>query len=177
MTITVLAQPTVGVTSHSYPLVRPGGLFLVLVGLAIVSGALYPRYRVGLLGGGLIIASAVTVLATSRLVLGLGRPTRFQVVALSVAVILEMVLIPLALLATRHRDESARWLAVFFVVGLHFLPMSVAFGPVVIALGVASMLNAGVGLWPSFRAKLQPLWLTDGLLKVTAGMIMIFGVV
>jgi hypothetical protein len=164
------------IAEYPYPLARPGGLFLVLAGAAIVSGALFPRYRVALLGGGLLIASAATALATPRLILGLGRPTHFQVLALFSAVLLEAVTIPLAVRATRHRDECARWLAVFFVVGLHFLPMGVAFGPLAVALGLAIMLNAGVGLWRSSRATLRPLWLTDGLLKVTAGMMMLLDV-
>ena len=176
MTIFVLAQPSVGLTSHAYPLLRAGGLFLVVTGIAMVSGAFSSRFRVGLLGGGLVLASVVTAVAAPRLVSGLGRPSRLQLVALSAALILEAVLIPLAVRATRRRDERTRWLAVFFVVGLHFLPMSVAFGPVVLALGLAIMLNAGVGLGRSSRIELQSLWLTDGLLKVAAGVTMILGV-
>ena len=62
------------------------------------------------------------------------------------------------------------------MVGLHFLPMAVAFGPVVLVLGLAIMLNTTVGLWRLTGMNLQFLWLTDGLLKVTAGVMMLLGV-
>jgi len=176
VTISALVQPLGGSRSHPYPLVCAGGLFLVLVGIAIVSGALYSRWRVGFLGGGLIVASVATAVATPRLVSGLGAPSRSQIVALSAAVIVEAILIPLAVRATRHRGERTRWLVVFFMVGLHFLPMAVAFGPVVLVLGLAIMLNTTVGLWRLTGMNLQFLWLTDGLLKVTAGVMMLLGV-
>jgi hypothetical protein len=54
--------------------------------------------------------------------------------------------------------------------------LEAAFGPIVSVLGLAIMLNAGVGLGRSSRIKLQCLWLTDGLLKVTDGVMLIFGV-
>src|SRR5262245_6930560 len=123
-----------------------------------------------------MIAAAATALAAPGLVAGLGRPTRFQIVALSAALILEAIAIPLAVRGTRNRGERTLWLTVLFVVGLHFIPMAVAFGPVVLVLGLAVMINAGFGLWGSSRVRWEALWLTDGLLKVTAGVMMLCGV-
>ena len=164
-----------GLLIHPYPLVRSGGLFLLVVGIALVAGAFHSRWRVGLLAGGVAIATVVTAVATPTLVSGLGRPSRFQIVVLVGAVVLEAALIPLGLHATRQRGWSTRWLTVFFMVGLHFLPMAVAFGPVMLLLGLALMLNAGIGLWKTSVIELQHSWLADGLLKVTAGVIMMFG--
>ncbi len=169
-------QEHTGLLSHPYPLVRAGGLFLLVVGSALVSGAIHWRWRVGLLAGGVAIATLVTTVATPTLVSGLARPSHSQLIALCAAVLLQALLIPLSLHATRNRDSSARWLTVFFVVGLHFLPMAVAFGPVVMVLGLAIMLNAGIGLWKPSEIDLRHSWLADGLLKVAAGIMMMLGV-
>ena len=37
------------------------------------------------------------------------------------------------------------------------------------------MLNAGIGLWKKSAIELRTYWLTDGLLKVAAGVIMMLG--
>ena len=161
---------------HPYPLARAAGLFLLVVGSALVAGALHWRWRVGLLAGGAAIATLVTAVATPALVSGLGRPSHLQLIALCAAVLLQAVLLPLSLYATRRRDWSARWLTVLFVVGLHFLPMAVAFGPVVLVLGLAIMLNAGIGLWKPSAIDLRHSWMADGLLKLAAGIVMVLGV-
>ncbi len=176
MTEAALLQEQVGLPSYPYPLVRAGGLFLLIVGSALVAGAVHSRWRVGLLAAGVAIAKLATAVATPTLISGLGRPSRFQIVALIGAVLVEAAFIPLALRATRRRSWSARWLTVFFVVGVHFLPMAIAFGPVVLVLGVAVMLNAGMGLWKASAIDLRHSWMADGLLKVGAGVLMLLEV-
>lgn len=163
-------------TAHPYPLVRGGGLFLVLVGISIVVGALRPSVRETSWRTGLLVATVITTIAAPGLARTLGKPTLKQIVALVAAVVLEVVLIPVLIRATRHRGERTLVLSVLLAVGLHLVPMAVAFGPVVAGLGFLTMVNAAVGLWGLPQARLSQLWFVDGLLKVVGGAAMLFSV-
>jgi len=65
-------------------------------------------------------------------------------------------------------DVRTYWLWALGIVGLHFIPMAIAFGPIVLALGVACMANAAVGLAASSMPFLL-IGTADGLLKVLLG--------
>jgi hypothetical protein len=59
------------------------------------------------------------------------------------------------------------------VVGVHFIPMAITFGPLRAALGVSAMGNAGLGLWKKRAASLNTLWSIDGGLKIGFGGLML----
>ena len=64
--------------------------------------------------------------------------------------------------------ESVRWLWVLMIVGVHFLPMAVSFGPLFLLLGGACISNAALGLLlPDVPFGL--FGLVDGVLKVVVG--------
>jgi len=64
--------------------------------------------------------------------------------------------------------EHIRWLWVSMIVGVHFLPMSICFGPRFAVLGLGCITNATVGLlMPSIPFEL--FGLIDGALKVGFG--------
>ena len=158
--------------AHPSPLIRAGGLFLLIVGAAIVLGAIFPRRIWQVFVAGVALASAAVGFVAVPLTQPLGTPSRTQLVSLLVALAFEGVAI--AWVGRRHRphDERALVLAILAVVGLHFLPMGVAFGPVVAALGLLAAANAGAGLLLFRITPLRVFWLWDGLLKVTAGAVM-----
>ena len=91
---------------HPFPLIRGGGLFLLLVGLAIMVGAVAPRRLWASFIAGVIIASAVVALTAIRLAAPLGKPTSFQLDSLMVAVFIEVIAI--GWLGSRLRAATER---------------------------------------------------------------------
>ena len=156
-----------------YPLIRGGGLFLVIVGAMIIAGAALPRTRNVLLALGLALASVATAIAAPSLARPLGVPTWQQILVLAGAVLLEIILIPAVVRGVRHRGERITILSVLMVIGLHFLPMIVAFGPIIGFLGILTILNASAGLWLRPTMDLSIFWFFDGLLKLACGITML----
>ena len=148
---------------HPYPLVRPGGLFLTLFGVGIIGGVLFNDV-VLLVGAGLAIVSFVFAKALS-----FGKPTRIQILALAIAIVLELVLIILmGRILPPGTEESVRLMVVLIIVGLHFLPMAISFGPRLFGLGALCILNVSAGLFlTSVAAEL--FLLLDGALKIAFG--------
>jgi hypothetical protein len=73
----------------------------------------------------------------------------------------------------KSAGERTFLLMILFVVGFHFLPMAVAFGPLCAVLGVSAMANAGFGLWARREIALSQLWILDGVLKIGFGSLML----
>jgi len=154
--------------SHPFPLIRGGGLFLLLVGLSIMLGVVARRRLWASFIAGVIIATAVVALTAIRLTAPLGRPTAFQLEMLMVAVFVEMIAVGWLGSRLRAAAERQRILSILLVVGAHFLVMAPVFGPLIVLLGLLSVVNAVVGL----RARTTPwvaFWLIDGLLKAGIG--------
>jgi len=148
-------------------MVRSGGLFLVFLGLGIVGGAL--------LGGDTLVNNAVFFagvgVATASLFaarrLSYGPPTRVQLIALGGAILLEVVLM-MAMGRMLAPGLEKHWLWALVIVGLHFIPMALAFGPRMLVLGLVCMANAGLGLAAASMPFLV-IGLVDGALKVAFG--------
>jgi hypothetical protein len=158
-----------------YPLVRSGGLFLVLIGLGLLGGTLFHgdslvNYSVFYLGLGL---ATISLFFSRRL--ASGRPSRLQLVALALGIALEMVLFVSINRSLPHgTPEQVRWLWAFIIVGVHFIPLAVAFGPRLVLLGFICIANGAAGLLLGnipfdFSAIL------DGLLKVGLGVWLLAG--
>lgn len=157
-------------SSHPFPLIRGGGLFLLFVGLGFLLGWIIPKWWVPLaIGGGItgIVASGLSALLPS-----LGTPSWIHIAALVGSMVLEMGLI--YLVVTRYKDAGERKLilAILFVVGAHFITMGAAHGPLIAILGVVTMGNAALGLW-QVRIPLRALGVTDALLKLGFGAVML----
>jgi hypothetical protein len=157
---------------YPYPLIRGGGIFLIIIGAMIIAGALLPRARNILVAAGLAFASIVTAIAAPGLARPLGAPSWQQIFVLAGAVLLEMILIQVVVRYVYHLGERTIILSVLLVVGLHFLPMAVAFGPIIAILGILTILNVGAGLWLRPNMNLSILWFFDGVLKLACGIIM-----
>ena len=158
---------------HPYPLIRSGGPFLMIIGAMIIAGASLPKVRNILVAAGLALASMVTAIVAPSLVHPLGRPSWQQILVLAGSVLLEMILIQAVVRYVYHLGERTIILSVLLVVGLHFLPMAIAFGPIIGILGILTILNAGVGLWLRPNMNLSILWFLDGLLKLACGIMMV----
>jgi hypothetical protein len=157
---------------HLFPMIRAGGLFILIMGVGVIFGGLWPRRRMAMLIAGSAGATLAIILTANVLTRPLGVPTRTQFWALAVAIVLEMALIRVVVARYKRAGERPFLLAILFVVGLHFMPMAITFGPLCGLLGLCVMLNAGMGLWTSRGIPLNRAWLIDGVLKLSFGSFM-----
>ena len=100
--------------------------------------------------------------------------TRLQVGSLVFAIAVEIALIPVLRRWLGPYGERTLVLGIMILVGAHFLPMYPGLGPVIVLLGLCVMINAGIALRiPALG--LRTVWLTDGCLKLTLGLVLWFG--
>jgi Family of unknown function (DUF6609) len=157
--------------SHRYPMLRAGGLFLILIGVGLIgaiafSGDALINYNVFFAGAA---AGIVSLFFAGRL--STGRPTRLQVLALAAAILLEgLLFVAMGRTLPPGTAEHVRWLWASAIVGVHFLPMSICFGPRFAVLGVACIANAALGLLAS-AVPYEFFGLVDGALKVGFGIV------
>jgi hypothetical protein len=155
-------------------MIRAGGVFIFVMGAGVMLGALVPNRRRSLLIIGAAIATIAIVSLTARLSSPFGAPTSLQFWFLFGSIVAEAILVRIAVALYRRAGERSLLLAILIAVGLHFLPMAVAFGPLCAALGVTLCMCAGIGLWLKPGIALNRLWATDGFIKMAFGAIMFF---
>jgi hypothetical protein len=153
-------------------MVPASGLFIMIIGIGVVSGALLPNKRDLTLFCAFVVAIAALVTFGGRLMAPFGNPTTLQLWFLFGSIALEIVLFRFGLARYRKAGERSARLASLFIVGVHFLPMAVAFGPMCLTLGLALCLCSGAGLWLRPGLPLNGLWAADGLLKIAFGSVM-----
>ena len=153
----------------AFPMVPAGGFFIAIVGVGMVSGAVFPNKRDFSLFCAFVVATVALVLFGGRLMAPFGNPTRLQLWFLFGSIALEIALFRFAWPRYRRAGERSGRLASLFIVGLHFLPMAVAFGPTCLTLGLLLCLCSGAGLWLRPDLSLNALWAADGLLKIAFG--------
>jgi hypothetical protein len=165
-------QTTLLFDAYSYPLIRGGGLFFLIIGAAIVIGAATARFRKHILIFGSVLAAASLGVMAPGLSAKFGIPTMFQLVSLGVAITLEMIAIPIVVKLTKHRGDRDMNISILLVVALHFFVMLPAFGPSVGILGLACVMNLVTAVKiADYRFSL--VWLVDGCLKIVAGALML----
>ena len=146
-----------------------GGAFLVCVGLGLLggiafSGAALVNFNVFYAG---VAAGVIALCFAGRL--STGTPTRLQIAALAGAVLLELLLLAVqGRTLPRGTEEHVRWLWISGIVGVHFLPMAISFGPRFAVLGAACILNAALGLLAA-SVPYEVFGLVDGALKLGFG--------
>lgn len=154
-----------------FPIVRGGGVFLGVVGAAIMLGALHFTRRSVVLAAGACLGSIATALTAYPL--AAGAPTNPQIGALAVAVALEVIALAWVMRRFAKRGQRQLTVAILVVVGLHFTLMAPAFGPLIVALGLACTLNAAIGSVVRLYS-LPALWFADGALKFGIGAAMLW---
>ena len=144
----------------------------MIMGVGVILGGLWPRRRIAMLIAGGAGATLAIILTADLLTRPLGVPTRIQFWALAAAIALETVLIRIVVARYKHAGERPFLLAILFVVGLHFLPMAITFGPLCAALGLCAMTNAGIAFRTSHDISVNGVWIIDGVLKLSFGSLM-----
>jgi hypothetical protein len=156
-----------------FPLIRGGGLFLLVAGASMVLGAFYFRARYLIFGLGAGVGAALTASLAARLAAPFGPPDMIQIGSLVVAVALEVVVLALALRARKTYDDRETMLVVLTIVGGHFALMAPAFGPLVMLLAGASVVNTLIALlWRAYPS--VSVWTIDGILKTVVGALMFY---
>jgi hypothetical protein len=158
--------------THMFPMIRGGGLFILVMGVGVILGGVWPRRRMAMLIAGGAGATLAIVLTADVLMRPLGTPTRLQVWALAAAIVLEIVLIRVVVARYKQAGERPFLLAILLVVGLHFLPMALTFGPLCAVLGLCVMANAAIAFRSSRDIPVNRVWLIDGVLKMGFGALM-----
>ncbi len=93
----------------AFPMVPAGGLFIAIVGVGVVSGALFPTKRDFSLFCAFVVATVALVIFGGRLMAPFGNPTRLQLWFLFGSIGLEIILFRFALPKYRRAGErSAR---------------------------------------------------------------------
>jgi hypothetical protein len=155
--------------SYPYPIARSGGLFLLIIGVGLLAAVVLSGSA--LVNYGVFFAAVAVAIASLFFAKGLsfGPPTRLQLAALIFALTLEGALFALmGRLLPPGTEEQVRWLWVSIIVGVHFVPMAISFGPLLLALGVGCIATAAVGLMmPS--VPYEVFGVIDGMLKVAIG--------
>jgi hypothetical protein len=153
------------------PLIRSGGVFLILVGAAIAAGALWYKRRYVILALGAVVGSVALAVLAAPLSSPYGPPSLLQLSALSLAVLFEAAALFILVPRAARRGERALTVTILAIVGAHFLIMTPAFGPLIFVLGAANLINALIGA----RLVAYPapaLWVVDGVLKAAVGVAM-----
>jgi hypothetical protein len=143
---------------------------MVVLASAITGASLAePAPMSGLFFPGLLLSAAAMILTRSRLSRGPLSPPQRRALVAGFAVEALGLLIAFWLLS----DAAPRtlWLVVLLVVGLHFLPMGAAHGPLIVALGgvclVAALLGLAVPAVPFLAVAML-----DGAAKTAVGVAM-----
>ena len=151
-----------------YPLAASGGVFLSIVGVAIVLGAIRFQARNVLLAIGAALATIITALLARSFTARAGVPPLDQSLWLAGAVIAEVVLIAVFVRRAVPHGERAVVLTTLGIVAVHFLPMAPAFGPPLILLGLLCTANVLLAVRVPHYS-LRAVWAVDGGLKLAIG--------
>lgn len=156
-----------------YPSIRSGGLFLAIMGLAMVMATFLGSGQ----GANLTMFFGGTTLAilsfpALRSKLSYGKVSKKQTVALIAAIVFGALLLTTICPRFEMSGERVYWLVTLLLVGVHFLPMTWTFGPSMALLGTLCIVNAGFGLlFPKIPFMFSGV--ADGTLKLAIGITML----
>ena len=154
------------------PMTPYAGVFIAAVGLCVIAGAVLPKHRGSLVWIGFALGVMLLVAFGRIFSTGLHTPSFLQVSFLALAIILEIAGFRYLMPIMRPRGERATLTATLGIVGVHFLVMLPAFGPLIGGLGFGCTLNAA-GLWRVSAYRPRFAWFVDGCLKLVFGTAMI----
>ncbi|MDX5330992.1 MAG: hypothetical protein LPJ86_07435 [Caulobacteraceae bacterium] len=158
-------MPTEAMIDHPFPTIRAAGLFLMGVGAIFALGWVFPR-RFTLFMGLAFAVGGFAAYVGYALPPDLGPIRQLDIWVYGLAILAEIV--GIALVYRRVEGERAQDAWMLMVVGAHFLPMVLAFGPAALALALACMANAALAL-RRIDQPILPFGLTDSALKVATG--------
>jgi hypothetical protein len=170
----MITTSTAAVSSrlHPYPTILRGGVLVLILGVSMIFGTAvdaYPfYYRVFFTG---IVASVLAFIFFKQRYL-YGKPTPLQSGAIYAALILAVLLLVGLFVFIPDYGSRTFLLLMLLIIGIDFIPLSIAAGPLMLLLAALCILNALLGLW------LQSLSFTiftgvDGVLKIIFGILML----
>jgi hypothetical protein len=157
---------------HPYPTILRAGVLVLILGVGMVFGTAvisYPfSYRVFFTG---IVASVLTFIFFKQRY-QYGKPTALQTGAIYAALILGALLLAGLFVFLPDYGSRTFLLLMLLIIGIDFIPLSIAVGPLLLLLAILCILDALLGLW------LQGLSFTlftavDGVLKIIFGILML----
>src|ERR1700739_1683815 len=115
--------------AHAFPMARAGGLFIFIMGVGVVLGAILPNSRRSLLVFGAVVATIALVFSAACLSAPFGAPTKLQLWFLFGSIGAEAILVRVAVALYRQAGERSLLLAILFSGGVHFFPLAAGFWP------------------------------------------------
>src|SRR6266550_9376504 len=91
----------------AFPMAPAGGLFIAIIGVGVVLGALFSNNRVFLLICAFVVATAALLIFGGRLMAPFGNPTRLQLWFLFGSIALEIVLFRFGMVRYRRAGERS----------------------------------------------------------------------
>jgi hypothetical protein len=170
--MTTTSTAAVSPRLHPYPTIRRGGVLVLILGVSMIFGTAVDAYafyyRVFFTG---IVAAVLAFIFFKQRYL-YGKPTPLQTGAIYAALILGVLLLAGLFVFVPDYGSRAFLLLLILIIGIDFIPLSIAVGPLMLILAVLCILDAVLGLW------LQGLSFTiftgvDGVLKIIFGILML----
>ena len=157
---------------HPFPSILRSGVLVLILGMTSVSGvavAVYPfSYRVYFVG----IVAAALAFTFFKDRYRYGRPTTLQLIAIYVALVLGVLLLVGLFVFIPDYGSRNFLLGMFLIIGIVFIPLSVASGPWMLLLAGLCIANALLGLW-LHSISFSIFGLVDGVLKFIFGGLML----
>lgn len=156
--------------ASQWPLASLGGLFVLAMGIAVILGSPFNTRRrmlfvwLGFVAGLGAIAYGVSQLGINP------PPTRFQALSLIVAIVVELAGFTFLMPRLWRKGEREAVAGTLMIVGVHFVVMWPAFGPMMAVLGGACAANGAVARRTKYPLGLA--WFIDGALKLGFGALM-----
>lgn len=149
---------------HPFPTILRSGVLVLILGMTSVSGvavAVYPNSYIIYFVGIVAAALAFTFFKDRY---RYGRPTTVQLIAIYVALVLGVLLL-IGLFVFMPDYGSRNFLLVLFlIIGIVFIPLGIASGPLMLLLAGLCIVNALLGLW-LHSISFSIFGLVDGVLK------------
>ena len=157
---------------HPFPSILRSGILALILGVSSVSAvavAVYPHsYIIYFVG---IVAAALAFTFFQRRYL-YGRPTTLQLIAIYLALVLGVLLLIGLFVFIPDIGSRNFLLLMFLIIGITFVPLSVASGPWMLLLAGLCIANALLGLW-LHSISFSIFGIVDGVLKIIFGGLML----
>lgn len=155
----------------AWPLAVLGGLFVLAMGAAVILGSPFkPRLRMAFVWLGFVAGLGAIAYGVTTLGIDPPRPTRFQALSLILAIIVELAGFTFLMPRLWRRGEREAVAGTLMIVGVHFVVMWPAFGPMMAVLGGVCAANGAIARRTNYP--LRAAWLVDGILKLGFGVAM-----
>lgn len=148
-----------------------GGPFIIIIGLCIMAGALFPDAKSSLVNIGFIVGG-MTFTYSWKLAQQLPHMTRTQIASVIIAILAEVIVFYEATDTLKSLGERRYLISVLALVAAHFFIMSPAYGLAAVALAIVGSVNAAIA-WVEPRYATEAIWFVDGALKALIGVTMV----